>query len=174
MIYRRVLQYYRAFAGATLLGLLFSLVSIGLNLLKPWPLKIIVDQILPNAKNDGLHIFQIRLGAHGGIPLSPHLSLHGVIAALCLALVLVQLLWGICNYISNYIFVRAGLQALLKLRTELYAHLQRLSLKFHDARRSADSSFRVAYDSQAIQTIYNKGFIAIFDSAITLLGPLII
>ena len=49
-----------------------------------------------------------------------------------------------------------------------------LSLKFHDARRSADSSFRVAYDSQAIQTIYNKGFTNIFGSVITLVGVFVI
>jgi ATP-binding cassette subfamily B protein/subfamily B ATP-binding cassette protein MsbA len=66
--------------------------------------------------------------------------------------------------------VKIGLEALLKVRTELYSHLQRLSLKFHDARRSADSSFRVAYDSQAIQTIFNKGFTGIFGSTITLIG----
>ncbi len=172
MIYRRVLNYYRAFAGATLLGLAFSLVGIGLNLLKPWPLKIIVDSILPNANK--VQSFQFSLGAHRGIAFSPYLSLHQAIAALCLALVVIQLVWGICNYISNYVFVKAGLQALLKLRTELYAHLQRLSLKFHDARRSADSSFRVAYDSQAIQTIYNKGFTAIFGSVITLIGTFLI
>ena len=171
MIYRRVLNYYRAFTGATVLGLAFSLASIGLNLLKPWPLKIIVDQILPVARN-GAQVIQLRAGAIRH--LAPHLSTTGAIAALCVALVLVQLLWGICNYVSNYIFVKAGLQALLKLRTELYAHLQRLSLKFHDARRSADSSFRVAYDSQAIQTIYNKGFTAIVGSVATLVGTFVI
>jgi ATP-binding cassette subfamily B protein/subfamily B ATP-binding cassette protein MsbA len=70
--------------------------------------------------------------------------------------------------------VKIGLQALLKLRTDLYAYLQSLSLKYHDARRSADSSFRVAYDSQAIQTIYNKGFTNIFGSVITLVGTFLI
>jgi len=70
--------------------------------------------------------------------------------------------------------VKIGLQALLKLRTELYAYLQSLSLKYHDARRSSDSSFRVAYDSQSIQTIYNKGFTNIFGSVITLIGTFII
>src|SRR5207249_1893041 len=89
---------------------------------------------------------------------------------LCLALVVIQVAWGIINWITNYLFVKIGLQALLKLRTDLYSHLQRLSLKFHDTRRSSDSSFRVAYDSQAIQTIYNKGFTGIFGSVITLVG----
>jgi ATP-binding cassette subfamily B protein/subfamily B ATP-binding cassette protein MsbA len=63
---------------------------------------------------------------------------------------------------------------LLKLRTDLYSYLQSLSLKYHDARRSSDSSFRVAYDSQSIQTIYNKGFTNIFGSIITLIGTFLI
>jgi ATP-binding cassette subfamily B protein len=154
-IYRRVLNYYRPFLPQTLLGLVLSLWGIGLNLLKPWPFKIIVDDFLrPNPVSPG----DWRLW----VPL------------LCAALVLIQLLWGVANWATNYVFVKIGLQALLKLRTELYSHLQRLSLKFHDTRRSADSSFRVAYDSQAIQTIYNKGFTNVFGSTLTLLGTFVI
>ncbi len=154
-IYRRVLRYYRPFLGKTILGLFLSLLGICLNLLKPWPFKLIVDDFLrpgPAARSDW----------HVWIPL------------LCLALVLIQLFWGMINWITNYLFVKIGLQALLKLRTDLYSYLQSLSLKFHDARRSSDSSFRVAYDSQSIQTIYNKGFTNIFASVITLIGTFII
>jgi ATP-binding cassette, subfamily B, bacterial len=154
-IYRRVLRYYRPFLGQTILGLFLSLVGVGLNLLKPWPFKLIVDDFLrpgPAARSDW------RIW----IPL------------LCLALILIQLFWGMMNWITNYLFVKVGLQALLKLRTDLYSYLQFLSLKFHDARRSSDSSFRVAYDSQSIQTIYNKGFTNIFSSVITLIGTFLI
>ena len=154
-IYRRVLRYYQPFWGQTILGLFLSLVGIGLNLLKPWPFKIIVDDFLrptPSARADW----------RTWVPL------------LCLALVVIQFIWGIINWITNYLFVKIGLQALLKLRTDLYSHLQRLSLKFHDARRSADSSFRVAYDSQSIQTIYNKGFTNIFASVIALIGTFVV
>ena len=154
-IYRRVLRYYQPFWGKTILGLLLSLIGIGLNLLKPWPFKIIVDDFLrptPAARGDW----------RTWVPL------------LCLGLVVIQFAWGSINWMTNYLFVKIGLQALLKLRTDLYSHLQRLSLKFHDARRSADSSFRVAYDSQAIQTIYNKGFTNIFASVIALIGTFIV
>ena len=150
-IYRRVFRYYRPFLPRTTAGLLLSLIGIGLNLLKPWPFKIIVDDFLrrnPTPPGDW----------HTWIPL------------LCLALVVIQFLWGLVNWITNYIFVKIGLQALLKLRTDLYAYLQSLSLKYHDVRRSSDSSFRVAYDSQSIQTIYNKGFTGIFGSVVTLIG----
>jgi ATP-binding cassette subfamily B protein/subfamily B ATP-binding cassette protein MsbA len=172
-IYRRVLRYYRPFWAQTIFGLLLSLVAIGLNLLKPWPFKIIVDHIIPNFHGDSRssHFFQLGflLGDHR-TAVSPVLSVPGLVAVLCLALVFIQLLWGIINWITNYIFVKIGLEALLKLRTDLYSYLQSLSLKYHDARRSTDSSFRVAYDSQSIQTIYNKGFTNIFGSIITLIG----
>ena len=154
-IYRRVLKYYRPFLPHTLLGLVLSLVGIGLNLLKPWPFKIIVDNFLRTGS-------AIRADWRTGV------------ALLCLALVAIQLLWGIMNWMTNYLFVKIGLQALLNLRTDIYSHLQRLSLKYHDARRSTDSSFRVAYDSQSIQTIYNKGFTNIFGSMLTLIGTFII
>jgi ATP-binding cassette subfamily B protein/subfamily B ATP-binding cassette protein MsbA len=47
MIYRRVLRYYRPFVGPTVAGLLLALAGIAFNLLKPWPLKIIVDDLIP-------------------------------------------------------------------------------------------------------------------------------
>jgi ATP-binding cassette subfamily B protein len=154
-IYRRVLRYYRPFLPQTIFGLLLTVAGIGLNLLKPWPFKIIVDDFLRVNST-------VRSDWRTWIPL------------LCLALVAIQLLWGIINWITNYLFVKIGLQALLKLRTDLYSCLQSLSLKYHDARRSSDSSFRVAYDSQSIQTIYNKGFTNIFGSTITLAGTFVI
>src|SRR5436853_273964 len=150
-IYRRVFRYYRPFLPQTIAGLVLSLIGIGLNLLKPWPFKIIVDDFLrPNAP-----------------PLDDWKTW---ILSVSLGLVVIQSWWGVSNWATNYILVRVGLQTLLKLRTELYAYLQSLSLKYHDVRRSSDLSFRVAYDSQSIQTIYNKGFTGIFGSIVTLIG----
>ena len=98
-IYRRVLRYYRPFLGQTILGLFLSLLGVGLNLLKPWPFKLIVDDFLrPGAA--------VRSDWRTWIPL------------LCLSLVVIQLFWGMMNWITNYLFVKIGLQALLKLRTD--------------------------------------------------------
>jgi ATP-binding cassette, subfamily B, bacterial len=167
MIYQRVLKYYRGFLTRSLIALGFSFAAIGLNLLKPWPFKIIVDQILPGR----LNVFQFACPPLFGSAIkTPALDATQAIALLCLAMIVIQLLWSLLSLASNYMFVKIGLQSLLRLRTELYAHLQRLSLKFHDTRRSADSSFRVAYDSQSVQTIYNKGFTNIVSSGVTLLG----
>src|SRR5213595_2664502 len=154
-IYRRVLRYYCPFLRQTIFGLCLSLLGIAMNLLKPWPFKIIVDDFL-------------RAGS------AIRSDWRMWVLLLCLAVIGIQLLWGIINWITNYLFVKVGLQALLKLRTDLYSYLQSLSLKYHDARRSSDSSFRVAYDSQSIQTIYNKGFTNIFASIVTLIGTFVI
>lgn len=161
-IYSRVLRYYRPFVAQTTAGLALAMCGIGLNLLKPWPFKVIVDDLIPHRALTGqwAHVF-------GG-------DAQSALLVLCCALVVIQLMWGIVNWITNYLFVRIGLQALLALRTELYAYLQSLSLKYHDAQRSSDSSFRVAYDSQAIQTIYNQGFTNIFGSVLTLIGTFIV
>lgn len=160
-IYRRVFRYYRSFLPQTIAGLVLSLLGIGLNLLKPWPFKVIVDQVIGSGRDFATSYWTIE-------------PKNRAIIVLCLALVVIQFLWGVCNWATNYILVKVGLQALLKMRTDLYSHLQRLSLKFHDTRRSADSSFRVAYDSQSVQTIYNKGFTGIFGSAVTLIATFVI
>ena len=158
-VYRRALSLFRPFAAPTLIGILLSLIGIAFNLLKPWPFKIIVDDILVRAR---------RSGARGG--LLGGFSPETAVLLLCGALVVVHLLAGLSTSIASFVFIRTGLQVLLELRTRLYAALQALSLKFHESRATTDSSFRVAYDSQSIQTLYSKGFTAILGSVVTLVS----
>jgi len=160
-VYVRAFRYFRPHLLPTLLGIFLTLAATLLNSLKPWPFKYIVDGVLDPTKSDTeAQAFLVRW--FGDVtPAQAALWL-------CVALVIISILWGIINLASNFIFIRVGLQSLKQLRTDLYACLQALPLKFHDSRRSADSSFRVAYDSQAIQTIYNKGFATIFSSVLML------
>ena len=147
-IYRRALAYYRPFLRASIAAVLLTLIGIALGLLRPWPFAFIVDHVLPAAGQP----HQLSVLGHD---LSSW-SLPGIVALMCGFIVLFHLISGVLNLISGVIFLRVGLQALLRLRTELYAYLHSLPLKFHDQRRSADSSFRVAYDSQSIQAFYSK------------------
>ncbi|PWU10713.1 MAG: ABC transporter ATP-binding protein [Verrucomicrobia bacterium] len=168
-LYVRTLKYFRPYVFSTLIGVVLSLGTIGMNLLKPWPFKFIVDGVLSSANTSG-HVAATQFLGYW----LPGASQGGRVLALCIAVVIIQLLFGVFNLGANYVFIRIGLQALLKLRTELYAYLQELSLKFHDRRRSSDSTYRVAYDTQSIQTIYSKGFVNIFSSLLTLIGALVI
>ena len=164
-IYRRTLAYYRPFLGEIAAALLLSLLVTGFNLLKPWPFKYIVDGVLTAGSAES----KAQLAAWFG-----SVSPQAMILLLCLAMVGITLLAGLANLGSSYLLINVGLKSLLRIRTELYAHLQRLSLKFHDTRRSSDSSFRVAYDTQSIQTIFNRGFTNIFTSGIMLVSTFVI
>jgi ABC-type multidrug transport system fused ATPase/permease subunit len=168
-VYLRTLVYFRAFTSQTLLALTLMSAGIGLNLLKPWPFKYIVDGLLPGDDSHGSAEAKALLTKWFGWTDPP-----GAVLALCGALVVISLLSGLVNLLSNALLIRIGLKALLHLRTQIYSCLQALPLRFHDARRSSDSSFRVAYDSQAIQTIYNKGFATTFGAVVTLIGALVI
>ncbi len=158
-IYRRVFAYFRPFLGASIGATLLMLISIGFNLLRPWPFAVIVDKVLPAAMR-GEATIPFR-----GAPI----SISQAILFLCLALVAFHFLGGVLNLFTNMIYVKVGLRALLRLRTELYAYLHSLPLKFHDTRRSGDSTFRVAYDSQAIQGFYSKATF-VFSAIITIVS----
>lgn len=161
-IYRRTLIYYRPFLGVTVGALALGLLVTALNLLKPWPFKYIVDGLL---SPDSASAAPAREQLQHWFGTMPNAT---ILLILCASLVVITLLAGVINLASNYLLIGVGLRALLRIRTDLYSCLQSLSLKFHDERRSSDSSFRVAYDSQAIQTIYNRGFANIFNSAVML------
>jgi ATP-binding cassette subfamily B protein/subfamily B ATP-binding cassette protein MsbA len=159
----RILGYYRPFAGRILGAFLLLGVATGLNLLKPWPLKFVVDSVLASPQGSI------------AVPFLPGTwSFAAALALTCGALIGIHLLWGAVNLAQTYALIEIGLKALLRVRTELYAYLQSLPLRFHDARRSTDSSFRVAYDAQAIQTYFNRGFATILGSALTLVGTFVV
>lgn len=167
-VYSRVLRYIAPYWAQTLTAAVLMLFAIGLKLLQPWPFKYIVDGVLPGGTGEGVE--RARAFVAQWIPGEPSQQ----ILWLCLALVGISLAWGLVNLASNYLFLKTGLRCLLRLRQELYAWLQGLPLKFHDSRRSSDSAFRVAYDSQSVQTIYNKGFAGVLSAVVTLGGALVI
>ena len=162
-VYRRVLTWYRPSWKPTAVGLGLTLFATAFNLLKIWPFGFMVDHVLRSS---------------GPLPPVLGYSLEGwsrlhVICLLCGAMVLFHLLGAVLHFFTTMIFVRVGLQSLLRLRTDLYAYLHSLPLKFHDERRSGDSTFRVAYDSQSIQAFYSKGTF-IFQSVVGLLSTFLL
>ena len=80
---------------------------------------------------------------------------QGQVAILCGVMVLASALASWLSYRSASLELNVGLRAVIGLRTSLYEALQYLPLRYHDKVRSSDSSFRVAYDAQSIQSIYN-------------------
>jgi ATP-binding cassette, subfamily B, bacterial len=144
--------------------MVLTFVAVIVNSLKPWPFKYIIDGVLPSDATHGTE--EARAFIRHWFGSAPP---EQVAFWLCTILVGVSVLGALITLVGNYLFIRVGLNALLRLRTDLYACLQSLPLKYHDARRSSDSSFRVAYDSQSIQTTYNRGFVTILSSVVMLI-----
>ena len=165
-IYRRALAYYRPFLGQTIAAVLLTLVSILLGLVRPWPFAYIVKNVLPLAGQSAPHLAVLGWELDGW-------SLGSVVMLMCGLMVTFHIVSGLLGLYTGILFLRVGLQALLRLRTELYACLHSLPLKFHDARRSADSSFRVAYDSQSIQAFYSKA-VFIFQSCFSIVSTFLL
>jgi ATP-binding cassette subfamily B protein/subfamily B ATP-binding cassette protein MsbA len=126
------------------------------ELLKPWPLKIIIDHVL------------------GDKPLSWSMvsgwPRETLLFATCLAMIAIYLFLGGLNVINNYTTIRMGQSMVNDLRGAVYNHLQRLSLAFHHRRQVGDLLYRVTADTYAIQTLTMNGVFPILVSLGLLIG----
>jgi len=134
------LRPYRAlFAFAVVQVLLIS----GFELLKPWPLKLVVDNVL------------------GGAPLTAGpfrgMSPRALLLVACVGLVVLYLALALLSILHNSTTISVGQGMVNDFRRDLYQHLQRLSLRFHSGREVGDLLYRVTADTFAIQTLSMNG-----------------
>jgi len=142
-------------------GLVLTLLGIGASLLQPWPLKVIIDSILGSAPMPAWLTAMADNKAAG-------------LVIVCLGLLAIQMLRGALSAWGTMYLVRAGLRMTQELRHRVYEHLQKLSLVFHDSRAVGDSIYRVTWDTQSIQTIYNGGLIPLIAAVATLVGMTVV
>jgi ATP-binding cassette subfamily B protein/subfamily B ATP-binding cassette protein MsbA len=161
-IYRRVFGYYLPYWWPTLVATICTVLQTPFNLLKPLPISFLLAEVLP-AMSKPEHGLVLRFGDFFSFSLAEW-TLAQIVMGCSLSIVVLHLLSAWINVVTQMMFYKVGLQGLLSLRTDLYSHLHVLPLKYHDARRSSDSTFRVAYDSQSLETFYSK-FIFLFQSA---------
>jgi len=131
------------------------------GLLAPWPLKIIFDYVLLD------HRLPPSLSLLGGV------LQHGKVPALALislAVVLIALLKGLFSYAQLHITSRIGYQLVYSLRRELFVHLQRLSLSFHNQARSGDLLIKVTGDTNTLKDVFVESALAVIGFLLTLFG----
>jgi len=144
-------------AAVALLGVVLA------DVLAPWPLKIIFDHILL-AK-----------------PLPPTLALlqpvldWGTWPALMvatLAIAAIALAGGVLAYLQLYTTAKVGHRITWRLRGELFAHLQRLSLAFHRDSRSGELLTKVAGDTNLLRDMFSDWALTLGRHALTLVAML--
>jgi ATP-binding cassette subfamily B protein len=127
-----------------LAGSLLALVAeVALRALEPWPLKFVFDWLL-----GGKH------ASHSPALSDPHSLEPAVLLTLCaLAIVVIRGLRSVADYANTVGFSLAGSRVLSQIRSEVYRHLQGLSLAFHDRARSGDLILRVMSDTAMLKDV---------------------
>src|SRR6266566_7308697 len=162
LLLRQARPYWPHVAGIVLLGLL----SPPLALLTPVPLKIAVDSVL------GLQPLPAFLGV-----LMPADAARSASALLALAVgltVAIALLSQLQALATSLLQAYTGERLTLGFRAQLFRHVQRLSLSFHDSKGISDSTYRIQYDASAIQNIVIDGAIPFIIASVTVLSMLYI
>jgi len=148
--------------GALSLGLIAVMGEGAANLLEPWPLKVVLDDVFKTRQVHGWlnRIIYSTIG-------------YDKIATLkfaCIAVLAIAVLDAICSYAEKYLTTSVGQWVTHDLRRVLYSHIQRLSLAYHDHKQTGDLISRVTSDIDAIQSFITSGLLSTLINVITLLG----
>lgn len=157
---RKVFPYFWPYRYPFLFALIQVFMISGCELLKPWPLKVVIDQVL------------------AGSPI-PWESLKGtspptLLLLACAGVVVIYLLAGGLTLLNNYTTIRIGQRMVNDMRRDLYSHLQRLSLAFHSRHQVGDLMYRVTADTYAIQSLTMNGVFPIVTATVLLVGMFVI
>jgi len=147
-LYARLAGYVRAETRLLTVTVLVMLAATMLILARPWPLQVVVDSVLGSRPAPAW--ITRPLGR-----LTPDGLLVVAVLLMAVAIVLTQALTLGQQYASQLL----GQRMVFRLRCDLYAKLQRLSLAFHDRASVGDLIHRVTGDAPALQNIVTYGFV---------------
>src|SRR5579872_4326100 len=160
----KLLPYLRPYRWRVAWAFIQIFLVAGFELLKPWPLQIVIDDVL-GGKTPAI---VGPVGAFLALP-KPELLLFA-----CLGIVVVNFGAGALTLWHNYTTIRVGQSMVNDLRGDLYAHLQRQSLAYHGRQRVGDLMYRITADSFAVQTMIMNGILPILSAVILLSGMLVV
>jgi ATP-binding cassette subfamily B protein len=145
-----------ALAFIAVLGETFS------DVLEPWPIKVVIDNILQSKKLPGwLQGFISATFGHDKLPI-----LNFAVAAVAG----IAVLGAISSYVEKYLTTSVSQWVTHDLRHTLYNHIQRLSLAQHDSAKTGDLITRVTSDIGAVQDFINSALLGMIVNMLTLVG----
>jgi len=137
------------------------------DLMQPWPLKIVLDDVLRGKKQDHGWLNSLIDKTTGADPIK-------VVVFACVAVLLIAVLDALCSYAEKYLTTSVGQWVTHDLRRRIYTQVQRLSLAFHDQQPTGDLISRVTSDIDAIQSFIVSGLLGILVNLVTLLGMIVV
>src|SRR5205807_3977244 len=91
-----------------------------------------------------------------------------------IAVVVIAAVGAISSYFEKYLTTSVGQWVMHDLRRVLYSHIQRLSLSYHDQKRTGDLISRVTTDIDAVQSLISQVMLGMLVNVLTLAGMMIV
>ncbi|TMK88152.1 MAG: ABC transporter ATP-binding protein, partial [Actinobacteria bacterium] len=135
------------------------LLEAGLDVLRPWPMKVLVDNVIGRKALSGV------MGDLFGSLSRADLLTWTVVATVALFV----LGWAV-GLAGAWAGLELGVRLTYDLAADLFAHLQRLSLGFHRRSQVGDSMRRVTTDSGCVATVVQGALLPAVSGAITLVA----
>ncbi|HVH08230.1 MAG TPA: ABC transporter ATP-binding protein [Gemmatimonadales bacterium] len=134
----------------------------GLTVLRPWPLKVVIDLVLSHRPS--------RVPLLGGWLEAVRPAPMAIVYGACAVTLLIALSTGVLTYAYTRTLGDLGQRVVFGLRRDLFAHMQRLSLRFHDRQRTGDLITRLTSDIQALREVVSSGSILLVSNGCLLVG----
>jgi subfamily B ATP-binding cassette protein MsbA len=141
---------------------LAMLLDAALTVLRPWPLKVVIDLALSQRHS--------RVPFLGGWLEAVRPAPMSIVYGACVATLMIALSTGVLTYGYTRTLGDIGQRFVFALRRDLFAHLQRLSLRFHDRQRTGDLITRLTSDIQALREVVSNGSILLVSNGCLLVG----
>jgi ATP-binding cassette subfamily B protein len=135
------------------------------DLLEPWPLKIVFDNVFGSKRMPGW-----LAGIVGLIGADKFSILNFAV----LAVLLIAVFGALSSYFEKYLTTTVGQWVMHDLRRVVYSHIQRLSLSFHDQKRTGDLISRVTSDIDAVQSLISTVMLGLLVNVLTLCGMIVV
>ncbi len=159
-----VLELIRPYKKWLLVIFLAMLLETAMSLLGPWPLKIIIDNVV------GHHPLPEWLKWIKDLPFET--DKMAIAGAAAIGLVLIALIGGIAGYIDNYYTESVAQYVANDLRKKVYHHLQRLSLSYYDSHQIGNILSTITSDVSTIQGFASSALLSILIDGLTIIGML--
>src|SRR2546425_2129082 len=163
---RHFLPLLRPFRKQLFVAVLAMVVDALVSVFRPWPLKIIIDRVLSHKPSRVPFL-------HGWLDSAPFSKME-ILYGACAVTLLIAVITGILTYYFTRGMGDLAQHFVFAIRRNLFAHLQRLSLRFHDQQRTGDLITRLTTDTQAIQEMIAEGIITFGTNACVLMGMLVV
>jgi ATP-binding cassette subfamily B protein/subfamily B ATP-binding cassette protein MsbA len=135
--------------------------KIGLDLLKPWPVKLLVDNVLDTKPLPAVVTQAFALAGAS-------VTRESLLALAVAGTVLLFLAGWAIGLASTYASINFAQRMVYDLAQDMFAHLQRLSLRFHSRKTLGDSIRRVTTDSACVSTLVKDALLPAVAAVVTL------